>query len=118
MLTAKELKLLEGNTIWVLPEQNAIRRGQPLKEQIKEMKLIKMGRTKMTISEMGYDRLLIYPCDGSMTNANYGYKPFATEQDALNHLLGKEIINNIKYMYNLSHLSYEELKAIEAIIGK
>jgi len=117
MLNKKSLKPLVGGTIWVIPTSNSVSRTIPLIEQIEEMKLLKVGTTQMEISCLEFNNGSKYPIDGGMNIHNYGYIPFATEQDAKNHLLSDALQSELKHM-NWKHLSYEDTLAIEAILKK
>lgn len=109
MLNRRELKELIGKIIALIPVQNSVTRGVPLKEQIREFTLEKVGNKNFVISEGSY------PIDGGDNKYNAGYKPFKNKQDALDHLEAISLTQELKRV-SWSHLSLEEVKIIEDIV--
>jgi hypothetical protein len=117
-MTSKDLKEAVGKDIWVIPTGNSVARGgKPLKEQIRKATLEKVGTKTFTFInvENGYNGS--FPIDGGLDKNNYGYIPYLTEQDAKNHFIKIELIEEINRL-GLNELSLEELNKIKNFIKK
>ena len=110
-----DFKKINPKTIWVIPLYNAVKRNVDLAEQIKEFNVIKVTQ-KMIVTDNAF--VGKFYIDGRLNRHNYGYLPFLTKQDALNHLEREQIIRKIKYNYDLKRLTYEELKMIQVLLEK
>ena len=110
-----DFKKVNPKTVWVLPLQNAVKRNIDIKEQIREVNVLKITSKMITVDDVFISKFYI---DGTLNNCNYGYLPFLTKQDALNYLEGGQIIQKIKYTYDLRRLTYENLKMIESLFDK
>lgn len=105
-----ELKTKKGESIFLIPQGNAVVRNVSLTQQIITDKLIKCGDIKATCETIGS-----FYVDGAYDNYNSGYLPFLTMEDAVDYIEAKSFLSEIKYM-DLSNLSIEDVKAIKNII--
>lgn len=88
-MTIKKFKPFIGNYIYRIPTGNSVHRGVPLKEQIEEVTLLKVGNKLLTTTrgcgEESYD------WEGHYNAHNYGYIHFITKQEAEEYFLKKEL---------------------------
>lgn len=104
--TSKDFQV--GQIIWLIPVQNSITRGKPLKEQLKEVTITKVGKTQLYINDMFIKQFNIY---GEQDKNNYGYLPFVSKEKALEYLELKTFISNIKN-FNFSELTQDKIKKL------
>jgi hypothetical protein len=118
--TAKELKSAIGQEIYLIPLGNAVKRGVPLSEQIRNTILVSVGSKNYEIQAYG-NSTKKYSINGDYNTSNMGYMPFLTKQDALDAI---EIDNFNLYMNDklsfqsdtLSKLTIGDVRAIKEII--
>ncbi len=113
MMTRKELKDSIGERIAFIPQGNAVKRGTPLKEQVIEAVLTKVGSRYMTLGGKSY------PIDGGYNAHNYGYEPYKTRQEALDRVEARILTQRLKSTeVDWRHLSLTEVLSIQGIIEK
>ncbi|AXH16456.1 hypothetical protein CP985_13585 [Malaciobacter mytili LMG 24559] len=110
-LEAKEMKLLKGQEVWLIPQTNSVRRGIPLKEQIITDVVEKCGNKMFYLKTNNGG----YSFDDYCNTANYGWLPFKSNQDALDYLEIESFKWDIKSM-DLTHLGIDEVRKIKKII--
>jgi len=111
-MNIKQFKPLIGQYIAIIPEGNAVAKGVPLEQQIKSVKLLKVGRKNLLTTEGSYDMT------GDLNNHNYGYQHFLSMEDAENHLhknVWEREISEL-FRYGESSLTYEQVRSIYGIV--
>lgn len=112
MLSNKILKTKIGEDIYVIPMQNAVSRRVPLIDQISAHKLLAVGTKKFTAERIGSHFI-----DGELDSANFGYLPFLTKEDAINHFAIESFKQDIKYSIP-NDITIEDVNAIKKILEK
>lgn len=107
-----------GNIIYCIPTYNAVQKGVPLSEQIKEFKLLKVTPTKFTIEVYkwgAYEKELhIF---GGMDKYNRGYIPFSSKELALKYLNHNDFLKRLRDNCRVSKLKLEQIDRIIEITG-
>lgn len=111
-ISPKLLKEKIGQPLWVIPLHNAVRRGTPLREQIRSAEIEKVGTKMVTLKSIGKANL-----DGTINSYNSGYLCFLSEQEAHDYLDCEEFIKDLKYNINFHKISIEKIKEIKKIIN-
>jgi len=115
-ITSKILKSMIGKEIWTIPLSNAINRQEKdLKKQIESGFIIKVGTAKVELDNYSIGSFYI---DGRLCNANFGYMPFLSNQDAIDYLDAKDLVHELKHNISFSGLSLDQLRRIENIINE
>lgn len=109
-LEPNELKALKGQEVWLIPKYNAINRGKPLSEQITSDIVEKCGSKMFYLVKKGR-----YSFEDYCNEANYGFAPFKSKQDALDYLEIGSFLSALKSK-DLSHLDIDDVKKIKEII--
>lgn len=108
--TREDFKNLINKNIFIYPAGNAVPRNFDKKEDlIQEVTLTKLGRTTFTFKGN------TYKINGELNRNNYGFYAFPTYQDCLNEIIKDEVCYNLRYKYNLSLLTIDEIFIIKNI---
>ncbi len=105
--TSKDFQV--GQTIWLIPVQNSITRGKPLKEQLKEVTITKVGKTQLYTNDRFINQFDMY---GKQDKDNYGYLPFVSEEKALEYLELETFISDIRNL-NFRELTQDKLRKLK-----
>lgn len=100
MIEDKVFKTLVGKIIYGIPLSNAIKRGVPLQDQIREFTVIKVSRVNVILIEKGYDYEATFKKDGLSVN-NYGYDFYETIDLANGYFIIQNLRARLNSSYNL-----------------
>lgn len=116
-MNAKDWKKLIGTTIWLVPQQNAIIRHKTAGNKIQQ-------RISATLTKVGSKMLYVdhykvkkFYMDGSLDDNNYGWKPFATEQELLNYYEARKLTAELKNA-SWEHLNLDTVRTIANLVIK
>ena len=116
-LRAREMMKMRGETIFLIPVENSVKRYKnlSLSEQITTGILKRCSKEYYTIENIidGYDGKFSF--DTFRNNNNFGYIPFKTKKDAKDYIEVKHFKHLLTYM-DLSMLSIEDVNKIKKII--
>lgn len=111
-MNIKQFKPYIGQNIAIIPTGNSVSRRMPLEQQIRSVKLLKVGHKKLTTTTGSYHMT------GELDEHNYGYQHFLSMEDAENHLhkivWEREISDLLRY--GESSLTYDQVRRIYGII--
>ncbi len=111
---SKNFKSLVGQTIYLIPTGNNVYRRTPIREQILEATLLRVGKLTIT-TNFG-----TYKINGEYNNRyNCGYIHFESKQLAEEYFLKDDIENYIKDIFrHKTELTYSTLQTIKQLIDK
>ena len=102
-----------GQTVWLIPTGNNVKRGQiPLKEQISNDVIESVGRTLLKLKKAG--KINIY---GALDKHNCGYMAFGTKEEALEFLEAERLTNYIRKELDTIKPTFEQITQIFEVLG-
>ena len=104
----EDFKNLLNKSIYIFPSGNNVPRRFDKKEDlIKEVTLTKLGRLTFAFGDN------TYKINGELNKYNAGYYAFPTYQDCINQIIKDEVCRGLRYEYNLSLLTIDEIMTIK-----
>jgi len=115
MIENKVFKTLVGKNIYGIPLSNSVKRGTPLREQIKEFLVIKVARVNVIISDSGRDGAT-YKKEG-LSNHNCGYDFYETLELADGYFVISDLQKRLSQSYNLG-INFSQATRINEILDE
>lgn len=113
----KKFKPFIGKSIYRIPTGNSEKRGIPLKEQIEEVTLLKVGNSLLTTSRGAVEET--YNWEGCYNSHNFGYMYFPTKQEADDYFIKKDLEQEFRraFQYGTTQFSAHALELAWSILN-